>query len=81
MLGTVERVINTSIRKEKFNDEIKDQIQLVIDKFLKIRLKDVDGDDSKKVSFKEDEANSKAWNEEAFKKLSKTNGSMGATIM
>ena len=56
-------------RKTHSNDEIKAQIQLVTDKFLHTRFKNVDSDGHKKASFKVDEANTKAQAKDVLKIL------------
>ena len=45
------------------------------------KLKEIDGDKSKKVSFKVSEANAEAWIEETMKKINKKNVSVGAASM
>ena len=48
---------------------------------LNAKLKDLDGDKSKKVSFKVSEANAEAWIEEAMKKINEKNGSVGTVTV
>ena len=46
---------------------------------FKSKLKEIDDDKSKKVSFKVNEANSEAWVEETMKKIKEKNGSVGVS--
>ena len=68
-------------KRNNFNNDIKAQIQSVTDIPFKAKLKEIDGDDAKKVSFKVDEANDEAWAEETVKKINNKKGSMSAATM
>ena len=75
---------NSQSKRQKsnnYNSSIKAQIQSVTDKLLNAKLKDLDGEKSKKVSFKVSEANAEAWIEEAMKKINEKNGSVGAVTV
>ena len=68
--------------KRKNNDNgAKAQIQSVTGKLSNVKLKELDGDESKKVSFKVSEANAEAWIEEAMKKINEKNGSVGTVTV
>ena len=45
------------------------------------KLKEIDGNNSKKVSFKVSEANAKAWVEETMMKINQKNGSVGTVYV
>ena len=64
-------IINASARRENYDRNVKAQIQSVTDKLLNAKLKDLDVDKSKKVSFKVSEANDEALIEETMKRLMK----------
>ena len=68
-------------KRNKYDRNIKAQIHSVTDKLLNTKLKDLDGDSSKKVKFKVSEAISEAWIEEAIKKIKEKNGSVGAVTV
>ena len=68
-------------KRKNFNNDTKAQIQCVKEKLFNAKLKEIDGDKSKKVFFKVSEANAEAWVEETMKKINKKNGSMGAASM
>ena len=74
---------SVNARKETtmIEKNIKAQIQSVTQKFSNSKLKDLNSDKPKKVSFKVSEANDEAWIEETIKKLNEKNGSMGAVTM